>query len=1391
MASTSGKRAGYVVVPGPGNIIDSLKVHATLLDEFTKITPNYFTRRDDIRLGGSHPTVLTDLSNPRKQQSQFFIRAESSSGVFAIKCLVSGKYDRRQRSLHDQKYHEAAALRKYTKIKDNTRTKIYAQAVKDENQPAWDDYEVQNYVCYILDGHPNIVNLCGFAQWTELEDVNKGLLLLYYENCSAGTLVDYARHCYDQRRTAVETFIIEHVALSLLSVVDWLQGTEFILLRPSVLHRNIRPENVHLHHVGGSHWPVVKLGGFEKLTPFVDDIGDIKSVGQRGPWDAPEFPVHFKASDIWSIGAVVHAALAYGHPPPADKIIGKEGSTVIDLEAVFENSPLQWYSEDTQFVLAEMLVTDPSQRLSAANMCGVISEVKDTIRAEENPVSWNKVREDPVHEPSEFIDEYMTWLESNVERYLTEVYVLACQHPCNLVAKDTALPEMRIFDEEACKVLSKWCSLAISKRKSGLQSKINNEGHLLAVNIYSYLRSAGNEFWYPTRAQYLAIPAPRRGRYLGADQNVPRTVRIRTQDFISYIQPLVEDVFWRITKDYPDGQLNAFPNKDLIKTDDFKDEAAEYIQLPDSEHSIAQDGIPSLEEIAEALQVWLLEKYHQGVLQYARTEQRLLKEAQIYAIRTNAEASLLVLPESWLSGKGDEPCTAWCETLVKYFDISWDLSVQYLQGRKQPLQASDLAGLYRIAEEFASNIVPVSTNCLRVMQSRQEEVQTRYLGLLIFLHWVQRRWDKKWRLYPEMDGPPVIALKDNLPSATPSFGSIKSDLAIIDELKLRLQKQIEETRKLWSNIFRENVKFYHASSKEKREQNPAHYTDRAKDATARKLAGKINLASGNTGSLDPALRQNIIYLAAHGAILQELQTTSTSGHEHRKENVENAILEALWPIEYAAAVCAVLRRVFRELIASSLVKSGQQFRRMKDNPSHDKIQTQIANFENKVTQPLAVLYKGLGFSEDSSQVETAAERLAETIKDPMMEWTSKGKNTTVSSLTAAADTFAKACDRLFDREWAQFRENYAKHIVNEVNPSSTPKRGSATVSDQGSTHDPGTQKPPEEEIVIDSVETDDLPTDAPGRPVVETFGSNIPRNISKGPMISRRRKGNYPEPRTAMQILSDEDTDWGYSDLGRDASWPSSPSSSSSSSPSPPPKPKTPPPPPPPKGGGSRGTRSTSIKDEEDDTQPKGEPPTGGRSKPPSGHQPQPTAIPPPAAISDILQQQVDASKDPLELESEAISAHSNIHWPLGSIEQKRRLLHAEAKRSKAYHLIGKPFAWQAARFYNAIPNPSDLPLTITTDGGDLVADRKVWHSQVRPRPAYSFPYSSPPPPLPGIKREQQETPASKKGQSPNRPGKRRLFIGSEPVAKKPKLWENVPKGPTPWNNIGKKYVNI
>ena len=164
----------------------------------------------------------------------------------------------------------------------------------------------------VLTHHPSIIH---FDHAGYLKPNNS--LVLYFEYCQGGDLHDYLPK--PGERGVSEEFLWQ-CFIQLAAAIAFLHyGYNHSARDPDipprgwarVIHRDLKPENVFLRRKLTSNNPVpeIVLGDFGLATLQAETYG-----AGTPQWCGPEYPRITKQSDVWGVGAIIHA-LAHGRGP--------------------------------------------------------------------------------------------------------------------------------------------------------------------------------------------------------------------------------------------------------------------------------------------------------------------------------------------------------------------------------------------------------------------------------------------------------------------------------------------------------------------------------------------------------------------------------------------------------------------------------------------------------------------------------------------------------------------------------------------------------------------------------------------------------------------------------------------------------------------------------------------------------------------------------------------------------------------------------------------------------------------------------------------------------------------------------------------------------------------
>ncbi|KAL8782735.1 MAG: hypothetical protein Q9213_005159 [Squamulea squamosa] len=180
--------------------------------------------------------------------------------------------------------------------------------------------------------HPHIVQMFGYT-YTPRKT------MFFYEYCSLGDLQDVVEN-YFYRSVAIPEGFIWHVYLAIAKALAYLhtgysaqslpdsstRTTDIRTLQiesskpwTPILHRDIKPENIFFRPSVSSPYPTPLLADFGLATPHTPEADECSGTFM---YQGPEIPLQTPASDLWSLGATIHA-LVHGRPPMVSRPEGR------------------------------------------------------------------------------------------------------------------------------------------------------------------------------------------------------------------------------------------------------------------------------------------------------------------------------------------------------------------------------------------------------------------------------------------------------------------------------------------------------------------------------------------------------------------------------------------------------------------------------------------------------------------------------------------------------------------------------------------------------------------------------------------------------------------------------------------------------------------------------------------------------------------------------------------------------------------------------------------------------------------------------------------------------------------------------------------------------------
>lgn len=1264
--------------------IDHTKIRYAVLLDPTTVTTNYFAREKDIKLAGKSTLAGTEvkyLSDFDEPKAQGYVNVKTDTESFAVKCITSSKYSRRERNRHDERHHQVTALRKYSKIKDPIQKDIYARAVNHENTPAWEDYEVQNYIRYIREGHENILKLHGFSQWYQYNDIEDGLLMLYFDYCDAGTLLDYTQACYKDRVVAVEPFIIDHVGFQLASVAVWLHGHGRLSVRPKLLHRNIRPENVFLQMSPGSEWPNVKLGGFEKLTPFTHET-EMKDLShQRTPFDSTAFPELSQEGDEWAIGVCLYTALCFGHYPP------KAGIT--SNGQLLEEPLMQHYTSGTYRILGGLLASDREHSLTSSGLIEFLSRNHVVYTSALDQIDWRPkhVADEQLScDPREQITNYIASLRSRTTDYFHDLHTSVCNGEVDHDLYNDMIPTAKDLGAEIFNIFKEW--FTSDKAEPSFDEHPKKEADFLARNINKVLELTGKNVWLITRARFMVIPYSRRHRYLRPSKTPSTAVIVHTEKFITSMQPLIEDVFWRVARQWVDPVLDGYPSSKLPASDLFEiDVNTRKDCLYMDQEASAGSGKPSREELASNLQNWIVEQCFRGLIDATRVG---VGEMAVVKIMRRTLADVKTLFEDWYQWNSDGPDPEWIDLADTQFSENVPLVTHGFVGERPPLSDARLLRLYETAEDLARKLVPISTRCLRILRSPDNI--TNHNHMVRLLGEIQRNWRKHYVLAPPLK---ESDLRETLPTAQPIFTDDYFDEAVVKRVKEYTSGSIKESFELWKHHFSEARKEINILLEELEDQQTDTNFSRRLYNHACEVAKRVvvNLQEGLTDPVHISGAAIRTFDAASKSIYKVLKLYSHKDLSWQRRRIMSDVFDKLWPYVYVAPICRRDRLAIHSSFEAMFKKACNNFSTYDPVIHNDQAIYKLYDaFQEKAGSLFEGLKGSLGYPDGVSPPAKSfhlrkALLMRKVFEDYINAWINERDDPEGKTIEARAIEFADDVNRRCDREWAHYLENFIDFIVSKVDPiarrnSSNPDYfihvGVKPVANKERTPSLELSQPQQTREEDAQAEwslsgskanpTFDVPP-TPRTPLTSGIPASARTPLASGitpasPVRPASDITTSPEASPARSERYEYATSFGWSDGGEDEV-------------------------------------STYTTPQSPDFEP------AERTHAASGN------APPPAEYAADPREVMKTIKLPRSLEEftrrefESLEANAQIIWPITSLEKHNQLVRAEILRSTAYPLSSLSKSWNTQRIYTEIPDSKEVKrLDIIGRDGRIVRTR-------------------------------------------------------------------------------------
>ena len=154
---------------------------------------------------------------------------------------------------------------------------------------------------------------------------------LFLEYCDGGDLTSLIDK-YSSSSLQIPEAFIWHVVVHLSEALAFLHRG----WRPknfsaeahweTVLHRDIKPNNIFLSHRKDGGYPDVILGDFGLAGVTTDQGHEQRFNGGTAVWQPPERPHATEKGDVWALGAIIHTMA--GNGPPIGRIPKEWGSNI-------------------------------------------------------------------------------------------------------------------------------------------------------------------------------------------------------------------------------------------------------------------------------------------------------------------------------------------------------------------------------------------------------------------------------------------------------------------------------------------------------------------------------------------------------------------------------------------------------------------------------------------------------------------------------------------------------------------------------------------------------------------------------------------------------------------------------------------------------------------------------------------------------------------------------------------------------------------------------------------------------------------------------------------------------------------------------------------------------
>ncbi|KAF7960877.1 hypothetical protein EAE96_000549 [Botrytis aclada] len=196
--------------------------------------------------------------------------------------------------------------------------------------------EITTFLQYIKTGHPNVMNMAGWAEFDVLENP---FSLIVLEICDLGTLWDMVGEFRERDEYIPEGFIW-HAFEQLFNGLAFLHGEhpdyikkpEFAGRTETTIARDVKSNNVFIQSIPANSppntYPTIKLGDFGESLHLPRHGTRDYNYG-NSTCDPPDTKMSAKF-DVWSVGAMIYmVAKRGGYPNKGVNMVDSDGSVIV------------------------------------------------------------------------------------------------------------------------------------------------------------------------------------------------------------------------------------------------------------------------------------------------------------------------------------------------------------------------------------------------------------------------------------------------------------------------------------------------------------------------------------------------------------------------------------------------------------------------------------------------------------------------------------------------------------------------------------------------------------------------------------------------------------------------------------------------------------------------------------------------------------------------------------------------------------------------------------------------------------------------------------------------------------------------------------------------------